>query len=74
LAALLSIAPRRVRAVAEESMAGHKPAVWVSDCYAGQQHMAAAHQVCLAHVLRDVHYALDCGDAVFAPALPKLLA
>ncbi len=36
--------------------------------------MAAAHQVCLAHVLRDVQYAIDCGDAVFAPALAKLLA
>ena len=36
--------------------------------------MATAHQVCLAHVLRDVQYAADCGDAVFAPALAKLLA
>ena len=31
-------------------------------------------QVCLAHVLRDVQYAIDCGDAVFAPALAKLLS
>jgi transposase len=36
--------------------------------------MAAAHQVCLAHVLRDVPYAIDCGDAAFAPALAKLFA
>lgn len=71
---LHEIAPRRARAVAEEVMGGHKPAVWVSDRYAGQQEMAAAHQVCLAHVLRDVQYAVDCGDAVFAPALAKLLA
>jgi transposase len=68
------IAPRRARAVAEAVMGGHKPAVWVSDRYAGQQEMAAAHQVCLAHVLRDVQYAIARGDAVFAPALAKLLA
>ena len=30
--------------------------------------------MCLAHVLRDVQYAIDCGDAVFAPALAKLPA
>lgn len=73
-AVLHEIAPRRARAVAEAVMGGHKPAVWVSDRYAGQQEMAAAHQVCLAHVLRDVQYAVDCGDAAFAPALAKLLA
>ena len=73
-AVLHEIAPRRARAVAEAVMGGHKPAVWISDRYAGQQEMAAAHQVCLAHVLRDVQYAIDCGDAVFAPALARLLA
>ena len=73
-AVLHEIAPRRAKAVAQDVMAGHQPAVWVSDRYAGQQDMAAAHQVCLAHVLRDVQYAIDCGDAVFAPALAKLLA
>ncbi len=36
--------------------------------------MAAAHQVCLAHVLRDVQYAIDSGDTVFAPSLTRLLA
>ena len=73
-AVLHEIAPRRARAVAEAVMGGHKPAVWISDRYAGQQDMAAAHQVCLAHVLRDVQYAIDSGDAVFAPALARLLA
>jgi transposase len=42
-------------------MGGHKPAVWISDRYAGQQEMAAAHQVCLAHVLRDVVIAHGVG-------------
>jgi transposase len=73
-AVLHEIAPRRAKAVAQDVMGGHMPAVWVSDRYAGQQDMATAHQVCLAHVLRDVQYAIDCGDAVFAPALAKLLS
>ncbi len=73
-AVLHEIAPRRARAVAETVMGGHTPAVWVSDRYAAQQEMAAAHQVCLAHVLRDVQYAIDSGDAVFAPGLADVLA
>jgi transposase len=32
-----------------------------------------ADKVCLAHVLRDVQSAIDCGDAVFAPRLRELL-
>jgi transposase len=73
-AVLHEVAPRRARAVAEAAMGGHTPAVWISDRYAGQQEMAAAHQVCLAHVLRDVQFAIDSGDDVFAPTLAKLLA
>ena len=72
-AVLHTIAPRRAKAVAEEVLGAHRPAVWVSDRYAGQQDLAPAHQVCLAHVLRDVQYAIDCGDAVFAPRLRDLL-
>jgi transposase len=72
-AVLHTIAPRRAKAVAEQVLGEHRPAVWVSDRYAGQQDLAPAHQVCLAHVLRDVQYAIDCGDAVFAPRLRKLL-
>lgn len=37
----------------------------MSDRTAGQQDLTTAHQVCLAHVLRDVQYAIDCGDTVF---------
>lgn len=72
-AVLHRIAPRRAKAVAEEVLGDHRPAVWVSDRYAGQQDLAPAHQVCLAHVLRDVQYAIDCGDTVFAPRLRELL-
>jgi transposase len=68
-AVLHAIAPRRAKAVAEEVMAGARPRVWISDRYAGQQDLAEQHQVCLAHVLRDVQYAIDCGDTVFAPKI-----
>ena len=66
-AVLHTIAPRRAKAVAEDLMAGNRPRVWISDRYSGQQGLADEHQVCLAHVLRDVQYAIDCGDSVFAP-------
>ena len=31
------------------------------------------HQACLAHLLRDVQYAIDAGDVSFAPGIKKLL-
>ena len=31
------------------------------------------HQVCLAHLIRDVQYAIDAGDAVLGPGLKGLL-
>ena len=68
-AVLLEIAPRRAKSVAENVLAGHKPDVWISDRYAGQQELGDRHQVCLAHVLRDVQYAIDCGDTIFAPKI-----
>ena len=72
-AVLHEIAPRRAKAVAEGVLGDHRPEVWVSDRYAGQQELAAHHQVCLAHVLRDVQYAIDRGDEAFAPELRELL-
>ena len=45
----------------------------VSDRYAAQMGHAEAHQVCLAHILRDVQYAIDAGDTVFAPGFEFLL-
>lgn len=68
-AVLHKIAPRRARSVAEEVLGDHQPEVWVSDRYAGQQELGKEHQVCLAHVLRDVQYAIDCGDTIFAPQI-----
>lgn len=68
-AVLHDIAPRRARSVAEDVLGDYRPEVWVSDRYAGQQELGQSHQVCLAHVLRDVQYAIDCGDTVFAPKI-----
>jgi transposase len=68
-AVLHTIAARRARRVAEDILGSHQPDVWVSDRYAGQQELGKAHQVCLAHVLRDVQYAIDCGDTIFAPKI-----
>ncbi|ABC22318.1 hypothetical protein Rru_A1518 [Rhodospirillum rubrum ATCC 11170] len=68
-AVLHEIAPRRAKSVAETMLNGHRPEIWVSDRYAGQQDLARVHQVCLAHVLRDVQYAIDSGDTVVAPKI-----
>jgi len=68
-AVLHKIAPRRARNVAQDVLGDHQPDVWVSDRYAGQQELGKEHQVCLAHVLRDVQYAIDCGDTIFAPKI-----
>lgn len=67
------IRPSRGRAVVTELLAGHRPQIWVSDLYAGQRGHAEAWQVCLAHQLRDVRYAIEAGDTVFAPRMKTLL-
>lgn len=72
-AVLHEVAKRRAKAVAEAVLGDRKPEVWISDRYAGQQELGATHQVCLAHVLRDVQYAIDCGDSVVAPKIRDLL-
>jgi transposase len=59
--------------VVAEVMAGHRPAIWVSDLYGAQRGHAAAWQICLAHQLRDCRYAAEAGDAVFAPRMRALL-
>src|SRR5918995_953926 len=59
--------------VVAEVMAGHRPAIWVSDLCSAQRGHAAAWQICLAHQLRDRRYAAEAGDAVFAPRMRALL-
>ena len=59
--------------VVAEVLGGYRPALWVSDLYGAQQGHAEHWQVCLAHQLRDCQYAIDAGDAVFAPRMKALL-
>lgn len=63
----------RAASVVAEVLDGHRPAIWVSDLYGGQQGHADTWQVCLAHQLRDCQYAIEAGDTVFAPRMKALL-
>ncbi len=67
------IAASRAAAVVTDFMRGARPEVWVADRYGGQIGHGRERQVCLAHLLRDAQYAIDAGDAVFAPAFRHLL-
>ena len=67
-------APGRGKAVVEAFLGDYRPDYWVSDRLAAQMGWAVKeHQVCLAHLLRDVQYAIDAGDDAFAPSIAKLL-
>jgi transposase len=72
-AVLHRIHPSRGREVITAVLGEHRPRCWVSDRWSAQQGHADTHQVCLAHVLRDVQYAVDAGEVCFAPALRRLL-
>jgi transposase len=63
----------RAASVVTETMAGHRPSIWVSDLYGAQQGHADLWQVCLAHQLRDCKYAIEAGDMIFAPQMKALL-
>jgi len=51
----------------------HRPRVWISDSFGAQRGHAKFRQMCLAHLLRDTQFAIDCGDEGFAPAFKRLL-
>jgi transposase len=67
------IAPTRGKIVPTQFLDGLRPKVWLSDRLAAQCNHAEAHQFCLAHLIRDAQYAIDAGDAVFAPAFKEFL-
>lgn len=72
--ACFMLRPSRGKDVVEEFLGKARPAFWVSDRLGAQMGWATAgHQACLAHLLRDAQYAIDAGDAGFAPGLHKLL-
>ncbi len=60
------IRPSRGRAVPAEVFGSARPGVWVSDAYVSQRGHAERWQMCLAHLLRDAQWAIDCGDAGFS--------
>jgi transposase len=72
-AVLHRIAPTRGKIVPVEFLGAAKPNVWLSDRYAGQGKLGAAHQYCLAHLIRDAQYAIDAGDTIFAPGFKAFL-
>jgi transposase len=67
------IVPTRGKIVPIEFLNGARPQVWLSDRLPAQCNHAEAHQVCLAHLIRDAQYAIDAGDDVFAPDFKKFL-
>jgi transposase len=68
------IRPSRSKKVVAEFLGDVRPDFWVSDRLGAQMGWAAKeHQVCLAHLLRDVQYAIDSGDTALAPDIMALL-
>jgi transposase len=64
----------RSKAVVKSFLGDWRPDYWLSDRLGSQKGWAKrGHQVCLAHLIRDVQYAADAGDAIFAPAMKGLL-
>lgn len=58
-----TIVPTRSATVLADVLGDAVPDVWTSDLYPGQlTHPAKRCQICLAHQLRDLQYARDCGD------------
>ena len=67
------MAESRGKCVPTAFLAGARPKMWLSDRLPAQCRHAEEHQFCLAHLLRDAQYAIDHGDAIFAPGFKALL-
>jgi len=67
-------APTRGAVVVRTIMDGHRPDVWLSDRYVAQQGHAQAHQTCLAHLARDVAYAIEASEDFLPSRLELWLA
>jgi transposase len=68
------IRPSRGKAVVREFLGDFRPEIWISDRLGAQMGWASKdHQVCLAHLLRDIQYAIDADDDAFAPGMKALL-
>jgi transposase len=73
LAVLHVIKPSRGKAVVTALFGAIRPEVWVSDMLGSQRGHAALWQVCLAHLLRDAKYPIECGDTAFSAPFRWLL-
>ena len=73
LAVLHVIRPGRGKAVVQDLFGAIQPMVWVSDMLGSQRGHGVQWQVCLAHLLRDARYAVECGDIAFSAAFKHLL-
>ncbi|MDX1425470.1 MAG: IS66 family transposase [Kiloniellales bacterium] len=68
------VRPSRGKKVVADFLGEVRPDFWVSDRLGAQMGWATKeHQACLAHLLRDIQYAIDAGDDAFAPAVLALL-
>lgn len=72
-AVLHVIRPSRGKDVVHGVFGAVRPSIWVSDMLRAQRGHAALWQVCLAHLLRDVRYAGECGDTEFSVQFQHLL-
>jgi transposase len=73
LAVLHVIKPSRGKAVVNALFGTIQPQVWVSDMLGSQRGHGVLWQVCLAHLLRDAKYAIECGDTAFSTPFRWLL-
>ena len=73
LAVLHVIRPGRGKAVVTGLFGEIRPEVWVSDMLGSQRGHGVEWQVCLAHLLRDAKYAIECGDTAFSAPFRRLL-
>ena len=73
LAVLHVIQPSRGKAVVRDLFGAIQPTVWVSDMLGSQRGHGVEWQVCLAHLLRDARYAVECGDIAFSAPFKRLL-
>jgi transposase len=73
VAVLHVIKPSRGKAVVTALFGEIRPEVWVSDMLGSQKGHGVEWQVCLARLLRDAKYAIECGDTAFSAPFRKLL-
>ncbi len=52
----------RAAQVVRDVMGDHRPNIWLSDGYSAQQGHGHHHQTCLAHLARDIAYAVETSD------------